>query len=303
MEKLFEGLLDTLREKGVIDINESNKMKTEFTTKLEEQKEKMMEIALKVVDADHSQKLEEILEHIDSEHSTKLEEVLEHVDNDHSEKLQHIIESMDEDHTSKLNVLAECIVTSKDEKLIGNVSSYLDTYLEEVSPKETLVNEAKMQRYESMFDTFKQQLAINEDYVQDEVKEAIYDAKQQMDSLTEKVDKLMVEKVTLKSEIKDMKRNDLLSEKVEDLSPKMQSYIKTYFKESNAVEINENFDSAISSFKENEKSERVALMEKNKNRGVHTKQIVTEGLAQQVGEKSTSIMEGYVNTFKKSVRR
>ncbi len=349
MKKIFESLLDQLKDKDLITDEQKETYSSSFDSGISEIKENALQTALDTVDEEHAKKLEKVLSKIDEDHSSKLEKVLEKIDEDHTSKLdkvisaidedhcnklekvvkqvtenididhgkkleqildkidedhtaklEQVVEAIDKDHTEKLEKVIETLQDKNDEKLMEHISDYLDTYLNEVKPKEVIVNEAKLKRFEKMFEGLKEILIVNDDVIQTEVKEAILDAKDIIESKDKEINRLMLEKVELTNKIKNEEAQQVLMNKLNGSSPKLKAYLETTFKNASKDIIEEKFDEAVDAFEKDEQSRRDEILE-NEVSGVKPKQVITENLVQDRSVTDPT-MDQYVNMIKKSMK-
>ena len=293
MKDAFKKLINTLQESKVISEEKAADMTVDFDTKLSEYKEEIYTEAYQSFDEDAGKKLEEILEKIDVDHSTKLEEIVETIDSQHSEKLEEVVSSIDADHTSKLKIFAEAVQNKTDEELVENVSQYLDTYLEEVAPEATLINEAKADMNAQVIADIKKKLMITDEFIQEEVKEAISEASDIMKAKDEEINALMIEKVQLKEAINSRERDELLAEETKDMNAKMKAYVISYFKTSTKEEISEKLEEAVAAFKADENSEREKIIAENKNK----ENFVEKPLEKVINESTNNEVDFYERFF------
>ena len=90
---------------------------------------------------------------IDEDHAVKLEKLLEAIDTDHTSKLEKVVDAINENHTEKLESLTAYFRNALNEKanefsdkLVTDVSNFLDVYLEKTVPQDQL-NEAVANTY------------------------------------------------------------------------------------------------------------------------------------------------------------
>ena len=346
MKDLFEKLLSELKQKNVIVESDEKKYLEVFDKKMEDFQKTAIETAIKIVtedvddkhtemlqtvadrmDEDHTNKLNTVVEAIDEKHGTMLEEILEKIDEDHADKLEQVLEAIDEkhasmlenviarvdeDHTEKMQKIYDMVMESKDAELGEKVALYLKSYLEEAIPSEKLVDEAKLKRYEKMFESLKELLFVNDDYIQTEVKEALVEAKTSIDEKDQKIDSLILEKMVLKEKVEKMEAAKLLEEKVNSASPKLRSHLTTKFKDASKQDINEGFENAIKEFNDEEKDTREQLEEAAKTVGVKPAIVITDKVG---GQEETVIkeeaeeqevdarMKSYMGAYTKSIRK
>jgi hypothetical protein len=291
---------------------------------LEKQDEEYTEKLKKLVetyDEDHSAKLQKLVEKIDTDHTKKLEKLVEDIDADHTKKFEAIVEKIDRDHTAKLEDVislatkqineakaeVSALKESKVNESVEAVSKYLDTYLEEAVPTAKVTDAAKLARLTEAFNKMKEILVVNEDYVQTEIREAVQDAKCQLDEKDNKINQLMAEKVELKANMKKYEAEKLLESTTKTMSPTKKAFIEKFFEGSDVKEISARLDEAVKAFDKENTQKREMLIEKNKNAGtkivkpVVKQEQITENASTTVDEDDGEpIMESYVSRINKS---
>jgi hypothetical protein len=315
-EKILE-MKEQLYDDALSDVDEDHAEKLQnvisFMESMDNDHAEKLQSIVESIDEDHVYKLQEIISTIDEDHAEKFKNVLSKIDEEHTNKLTQVMSKIDEDHTQKLQEIIEMYENSSVENLVESVDGFLDTYLEEIKPKETLVNEARLHKLETMFDNMKSILTVNDNYIQEEVKEAIYDAHTIIEEKDNAIDKLMLEKVQLKRQIKNIKEETnneleryeakkLLESKIENCSPKMSTYLKLCFKNASVNEIEEKIDEAVDAFKETEKEQRQLILENSQMGGVNPRQVKTEGLYEDKTTYSNN-MNMYVNLIEKTNKK
>lgn len=320
---MMDQRIASLKEESYMKAKREYEQKTEKLT--EEHTKKMQDIYTKTKSL-----YENKIQKIDDEASRLMEDLYNKVDKVASEKLMEYAKLVDKNHTDKMIKLSESykkqikLVESKktvDEKLVEGVSKYLDTYLEEQIPTKQLINEAKLNRLEKMFNQIKEITFINDDYVQTEIKEAILDANQIIKSKEDavkvketEIDRLMMEKVELKHQIEKIEASNLLSEKTKDMTPSMKAYVETVFKNADKKEIEERLNEAVNAFRTEEEAKKQQLLaESEKNRKVKAPVILTEEVEKKVEQEkqqmlteshtSGDAMEQYVDVLKRADRK
>jgi thiol-disulfide isomerase/thioredoxin len=210
------------------------------------------------VDADHTRKLERLMEAVDADHAAKLENLVEKIDEDCAKKLKKVVEAVDADHCRKLNQ----IVDMYEKKLAkAKKSGKIDG-----EP----VNEAKARRLSNMFKTFKEMLMVNTDYTQKEIREAVLDAHNQIQSKDKQLksalsenSKLNDQMKVISEQMKELECKVLLEKKSYSASPKLKAYLEAYFSDAKSVkEIESKFDEVVSTFNKEESRRKTILAEK-----------------------------------------
>lgn len=270
LETILNEKLSTVREEGMAKALEIANAKikeldTDHAGKLKQVVEAVKtkyENMLVEMDTTHSTKIKQLFEEVDEDHANKLEAVIEAIDEDHSGKLKQVVEAIDADHAGKLDKIVKIYETKQSpDKIVEAVSDFMETYLEEVMPKATMINEARLNRLEKMYGTMKQLLVVNDEYVSTEVKEAVEDANSQISSKDKEIDKLMLEKVELKKKIGEIEADKMLTEKCTGFPPKVQAYLKARFKDASTSEMNEKaITEAVEAFKSEEDAQRKKIL-------------------------------------------
>ncbi len=293
-----EGYKKASKKYSELDKKHANKVK-----KLVEKTKTKYEKLLEKMDEEHANKVEKLFEAIDSDHAKKMNKIVEAINEDHTSKLNTLVEAIDSDHTKKLDKIVEHYENGKYGKVLAeSIDDFLDTYLEEVKPKETLVNESRLNRLEDTMGQLKEILMINDNYIQTEIKEAVMDAQSQIEKKDTEIDDLMFEKVEIKKQLDKFEAKQMLSEKTEDMSPKQKAYIEVYFKNADKEEIEEKLNEAVKAFKEEEKTKREEIIaEANSKRQV--KRPVIKEEKEKIVENKENVdpkMAQYISTINKN---
>lgn len=219
--------------------------------------EKLME----AVDTDHTKKLKKLVESIDDDHCAKLEKLVEAIDADHSKKLKKVMEAVDTDHTNKLQKIVESIDADHSKKLKQVITMYERKVKKAVKPE--IVSEAKAQRLAKMFKTFKEVLMVNDDYTQTEIREAVMDAHNQIETKSKKLDAVIAENTKLSDELKDVKCKVLLEKKLSGASPRLRTFVETYCASvKSEKDVETMFDEAVNAFNKEDSRRKTVLAEK-----------------------------------------
>ncbi len=296
----LEQVVESLDEKHGVMLEEIlEKVDADHTGKLEQ--------VVEIIDEKHGAMLEQILEKIDQEHASKLEQVVEHLDEKHASMLEQVLAKIDEDHTAKMEAIFEAMENHKDDGMVDKLSAYLKTYLEEVTPTAKLADNAKIDRLEKMFESMKQLLFVNDDYVQTEIKEALEDAKSQIDEANKKVDALMFEKVALSEKLEDKKAKAVLEAKLAKSPVKIRAHCEATFKGASAAEIEEKFQTVVEAFEADEKERREQIVEESKDAGVKQAVVIADvapaaTLQKSIDESFDPAVASYVNTINRSYK-
>ena len=289
-------------DKKIAQINEEN------ATKLKAELDKQ--------DAELTAKAKTLVESIDKKHVEKLQKFVEADDKAKTEKMKLALKKVDESNTAKLELIVnECkkkIETLKtasvSDKIVEAVDGYIDEYIHEILPAPAVVNEAKLNRLEKMYNQMREIVMVNDDTFQTEIKEAILDAKKIIEEKETEIDGLMFEKIELKKKLNANEAAKLLENKTQSLTPRTKAYLETCFKDADVHEIEERFDEAVKAFKDEEAKRRTKIVSESASKKkiidpVKSKEDVIKPIVEQQQSKpKANIMDAYAGTVSKMTR-
>lgn len=244
----YAGLISAFAEAGV-KLNESQKASLDtFIVALESKMSKQKEATVKA-----TKKI--VTEHLDREYKKVFESFLKHqAENaELAAKIQNKIRSINES-----------------KKIARKVSNYLDLYVESVLPKKTIVDYDRMQKLETLHESLKNILTVNEDAVQTkkaELTESFSKDKKNLETqiakLQAKLNESMAKTQKLNSKIEQFKAIELLESKTKDLPTFEARKIKKRFANATTAEIESKFKTVLESIKneikEDEKEDETTL--------------------------------------------
>lgn len=301
MKDLFKKLLDDLSSKDLLSEEKVEELESLFEDKLKDYKEQIYNEALDAIDIEHGKKLDEVLAKIDEDHSELLDKVIAKMDEEACEGLKKVMEHLDEKHTAGLQAVIDKYEKEIKEELEQKVGDFLDVYMEDALPEDKIVDKIRLEKLEEMVAQIKKAVVISEISMDEEIKEAVLDAKQIIESKDEEINQLMVEKIELTKKLKRNEATKLLEDKVKDVTPKLRAYLETRFKDSDATEIEEQFEEAVKAFEEDEQLIREDL--KNNTSPTVNPKPITEGGAANGKPAVSPIMESYIQRYKNSNKR
>lgn len=311
-------------------VDEKLKVETEsFTEKLELEKENIkqnldeqysekLQLVIEKIDADHTEKLHHVIEKIDSDHTEKLKKLVEAIDTDHAVKLQKLIKNIDVKHTSMLKQVIEKYDTSLNneaasfqERLVEEVSNYLDLYLDKNVPKDQISEAVENVRAAKQLNEIRKIVGINEEFVDNEIKEALSDGKQTIDSLRAELNQTLKENADLNYKVKKANAQMLLEQKTSDMPSSKKSFINRLLKNKSPEYIQENFNYVVEMFDKDTQNEFELVQESVKNNFDRTASIIVD--RPQIVEEELNInfnneierapsgegVSGYLNEMKK----
>jgi hypothetical protein len=263
---ITEDTLTVLEEAFQQSVDEKvEAIKSQYSQKLADRTELLKEShanKISEIDEDHTEKLHRLVEAIDNDHTKKLRNLLESIDSDHSSKLRQLVESIDTDHTIKLQQIVEAIdkkhakmlrmVVEKYEKalkgravdfrdrVVEEVSNYLDLYLDKVVPVDQISEAVENIRSRKQLDEIRRIVGINEEFISEEVKSAIIDGKQTIDNLRSSVQEAAKENKKLQERAERAEAAMLLAEHTEGMPEAKRFYVTKMLKNKTPRYIKEN---------------------------------------------------------------
>jgi uncharacterized protein YigA (DUF484 family) len=237
-EKLKELTKDVLNEESLKEIT------TAFETAVDAKASLQVESALVQQDTDHAEKVQNLLEAIDADHTQKLEKLVEAIDGNHVDKLKNVISRYE-------SVVSEEAGKFKGE-MVNNVSKYLDLYLENLVPANSIKKAAHNKRADQLLEQLRSHLGIDLALAQDSIKTAIVDGKRQITEATDHADGLNSQNVKLRKELNRIKANLILEQRTTGMAEAKRKYLFKVLGDKTSKFITENFEYTLQLFDKNE---------------------------------------------------
>tara|TARA_R110000868_G_scaffold40267_1_gene139147 strand:- start:815 stop:1789 length:975 start_codon:yes stop_codon:yes gene_type:complete len=245
--------------KDLISEETLNTIEETFNTAVEEKSKQKVELEVENVktklDEDYTTKLETVIEHIDSDHSTKLKKLVEAIDTDHAVKLQKLVKKIDTKHVGMLKQVVEKYegavkeeAKTFQERIVEEISNYLDLYLEKTVPTQQIAEAVENTRAIKQLDQIRQLVGINEEFVDGEVKEALVDGKKTIDSLRAELNTVIKENVELKHKANKAEAFIVLEQKTADMPSAKKNFINKLLSNKAPEYIKENFSYVVEMF-------------------------------------------------------
>lgn len=254
--------------------------------------------ALLRVDEDHSVKLEQLLEAIDKDHCDKLQQLVETIDKDHTTKLENVLRAIDERHSSMLEQVVDKYETALQEeavqykdKLVAEVSNYLELYLDKVVPANQINEAVENIQARRIIDQIRELVSIDERFINSEIKEALVDGKKTIDSLRKELNEAVATNSDLSLKLEGVESALLLENKTKELPEGTKRYVKRLLKGKSVDYIKENYQYVVEMF---EKETRL-------QEDLHKDEVVSQRLVESVIDRPeleySSINENIVPSF------
>lgn len=230
-----DNIKETLKTttKDILSEDALGEIEEQFNAAVEKRAALQVEAALSVQDEDHADKVQKLLEAIDEDHSKKLERIVEAINENHHRKLQAVIKKLsgdvDGDALNFKNTLVE------------NISNYLELYLEEVMPEDTLKESVTNKKALYMLGELRNMLGVDMAMSKATIKNAIADGKNQIDTANQLNESLTKENDELKEKLKNTKSSVTLETMAKELPSKKQKYLQKVLGGKSEQFIKENF--------------------------------------------------------------
>lgn len=201
---------------------------------------------------------------------------------------------------SKIQGKIRTIKESK--KMANSISDYLELYVESVLPKKSIVDYTKMKKLETVFESLKDTLLVNDDVIESKKLELVESFKKDKNELQSKVALLqaklnesMKKELSLNKAIKLAKGKELVESKVKDLPLLEARKVSKRLVGLTPVEVEAKFKPVLESIKreiEEEKNSEETTLEqeisdiiksketKDKKRAVSEKEVKKEKIAE-----------------------
>ena len=238
---------------GALNDEVLSEIETVFESKVNDKVELHVEDALNRQDEMYTEKLTELVEKIDVDHSDKLQRVVEAIDSDRANKLKMVIEK----YESEINESASGFQSD----LVENISNYLDVYLEEKIPTDTISEAVKNTKAVKVLEGLRNHLAVDSALEKESIKEAVIDGKNQINEASSKLEFVAEENAVLKEQLDQIKSDLLFEQKTVKLDERAKKYMAKQLKGKGYDFISENFDYTLKLFNKKESGRLESLKE------------------------------------------
>lgn len=210
-----------------------------------------VESALAQQDELYAEKLNQLIAAIDKDHTSKLKTVIEAVDRNNAKKLLTVVKKYENTLTKEASKFKNTLVES--------ISDYLEEFINEAIPFESIQEATKNRTAREVLTNLRKVLAVDSALMSESVQGAVIDGKNQIDALTQQVEKLTNENNILKESYLKTKANLLIESKTSTLPDKKKEYIKRVLGDKTPKFIEENFDYTLKLFEKKEQ-ERIEVI-------------------------------------------
>lgn len=215
-----------------------------------------------------SLELESSLLKQDEDHASKLENLIEAIDLDHCNKLKEVVDTINENHTSKLEEISEFYTKALNEKaesfsdkIISEMSNYLDLYLDKNLPVTQLEEAVSNTHAKVQLQKIKDILVIDPESINENVKVVLKKGNDQINDLQEKLNEAYNQNTKLSLQVENLNSSLLLEKKTNGMAFSKKEYLKKILSDKSPSYIEENFNYVVEMFEKDDSSERAMLAE------------------------------------------
>lgn len=243
---MTKDIVQSLKEatKDMLSDESLNEIQSSFDSAVNEKAKIHVEKALNDQDADYSGKLVKLIEAIDADHVSKLNRVVDAIDKNHLAKLKTVIMH----YESRINTDASAFKQS----VVGNLSRYLEVYLDEKVPADTLKEAVENRRSDMVLSDIRKTLAVDYAMASESIREAVMDGKRIIEDLKKKNAALIKANTTLSEDVETSSTDLLVEKNITDLSDEKKSYMRKMLAGKSNQYINENSTYILNLFDKNE---------------------------------------------------
>lgn len=302
---ISEETLNTIEEAFVQAVEEKSKEKVQLESEHLKQK----------LDEEYATKIEQVVEKIDVDHSAKLKKLVEAIDTDHAVKLQKLVKGIDKKYTEKLQQVVEKYenevgeeAKAFQERLVEEVSNYLDLYIDKNIPKEQISEAVANIKAANQIKQIRQIVGITEEFIDSEVREALVDGKKTIESLRGELNEALKQNVDLSLKANKAEAKMILEEKTTDMPSAKKAFVNKLLGNKAPEYIQENFQYVVEMFERQTQDEVDEIKESVKSEFVKTPSIDRPQIIEEKQEFNNEIerdstsgegVSGYLNEMKR----
>jgi hypothetical protein len=252
-----------------------------------------VEKALKEQDENHAQKLKTLIEAIDNDHTAKLQKVVEAVSINHAEKLNKVVSHYRKAINEKAGTFSN--------KIVEEMSNYLDLYLDKLIPREQLSEAVANTSARQQLEQIKKIVSFDPSSLNEDFKRIVLQGKSKIDSLQSQLNEAYKENISLNESSKSYRAALLIEQKTKGMSSSKKEFVTKILSDKTPEYINENFSYVVNMFEREDRISSNNLVQEasrsaiSKDAKVIYPQVVTESVATS----HSSPVDDYLANLKK----
>jgi len=280
--------------KGMLTGESLNQIETAFNEAVDTKVQLNVESALDKQDTDYTDKLKELLVAIDDDHTKKLVNVVEAIDHNNTVKLKSVIKRYGKALTEDAKNLQE--------KLVSDVSIYLETYLNDVIPQDAVNAAVQNKKARIILKSLRESLAVDSALMSESIKEGILDGKTQIDEAHKELETTKQQLAVLKESLATTQANLILEQKTALLPEKKKAYAKRVLAGKSPKFITENIDYTLSLFDKKDEERLDTLKDEAFDSRIAADDVITEEyteIDQTINENSDPNLNSYLGELQR----
>lgn len=249
---ISEETLTTIEEAFNQAVEEKSKEKIELETdnlrqKLDETYTEKLELVIEKIDQDHTGKLKKLIEAIDTDHAVKLQKLIKGIDKKHTEMLKQVVEKYEGETQEAAKAFQE--------RLVEEISNYLDLYIDKAIPTEQISEAVQNIKAAKQLSQIRQIVGISEEFVDNEVKEALVDGKKTIDSLRAELNEARKNAAEFEMRATKAEARIVLEQKTADMPAAKRQFVTKLLGNKAPQYIEENFSYVVDMFEKESQEE------------------------------------------------
>lgn len=196
----------------------------------------------------------------DTDHAAKLKQLIEAIDKDHTAKLEKVVESINVNHASKLEKLVSYYRKAINEKakgfsdkIVEEISNYLDLYLDKIVPQEQLQEAVSNVSAKQQLAEIKKIISLDPSALNEDFKRIVLQGKSKIDSLQTSLNESYQENIQLNEKLKTVSSALILEKKSKGLPPSKKEFVTKILSDKTPEYIEENFNYVVDMFEKQER--------------------------------------------------
>lgn len=259
--------------KEILSQIDNNVLSEEFKVEITKAFDGAVNEALEAKVKDRVQlEIQNALTQLDEQHSTQLKELLESIDQDHSVKMQRVVEKLDKDYAKKLKALINRYDTVLKEEavqfrnqMVGEISDYMELCLDRLVPVDQIKAAASNTSAKKLLENIKKVISVDEEFITNNIREALQDGKNKMDSLRDELTEAVKTNIKLNQDLKTARAELILEKKTFDFPKEKREFVMKVLGDKSPDFIEEHFQYAVDMF-EQDSQKQVDLISEGANK-------------------------------------
>ena len=257
-----------------------------------------------------SLEVEKALNAQDEDHALKLKNLIEAIDKDHSDKLNQVVNAINENHTDKLVKIVNryrSLVNEKAEqfsnKIVEEMSNYLDLYLDKIVPQEQL-SEAVANTYAvTQLEKIRKLIGFDPSAINEDVKNVVISSKKAIENLQEQLNNTYKENIELNQSINSIKASLMLEQKTKGMTSVKRNFVTKILSDKTPSYIEENFNYVADMFESSLRTSKNSVLEEATSASITKGSSVPKQVVEQTSTQEFNPVGNYLEALNEIDRR